>query len=357
MTVLVVPGYDLLSALAARAVAELARRRKDLVVALPTGRTPLGLYRRLAAARTEGAVDLRAARVFGLDEYLGLSPDHPAAAARTFRELIVPSLGLDPRRVRPVDGLAADPAAEAARVEEAIRAAGGLDLVVLGIGRNGHVGLNEPGSARDSRTRVVSVAPESRAALAGASGARAPAVPQRGITLGVATILEARRVLLLASGREKAEILRRAVEEPPTPAVPASFLQEHPAALVVADAAAAAGLRGQYPRIDSLDAAGAAGWPGAWLAGDGGATTPAELSPAGWTVVHHAVDPVAAAVVRGLLEAHGIPAVLESDAAPSVHPFGVGPLASVRVRVRARDIGAARALLRGIEPPGLPNGR
>ena len=139
------------------------------------------------------------------------------------------------------DATAADLHAECARYEGAIAAAGGLDLCLLGIGGNGHIAFNEPGSSFDSRTRVVALADDSRAAVAGAFGGEA--VPTRALTIGIATILAARRCVLLAYGAGKAGVIARAIQDPPTPALPASALQLHPDATIILDAAAASGLR------------------------------------------------------------------------------------------------------------------
>jgi glucosamine-6-phosphate deaminase len=194
---------------AARAVAIIAACQPT-VLALPTGETPKPLYRALAA------IDLSNATTFNLDEYVGLPEDHPASFHRYMREHFK-------NRVKAMhlpDGNAADLAAECARYEAAIAAAGGIDLCVLGLGANGHIAFNEPGSPRESRTRVVTLV-------------NRPA--PRAITMGMATILEARRCLLIATGREKAAAVRALKDGD----VPAAALREHPSATIVIDHAAA----------------------------------------------------------------------------------------------------------------------
>lgn len=210
------------------------------VLGLATGATMEGVYRALVAQVEAGGVSLARATSFNLDEYLGLPPDDPASYRATMERLLFARTDLPRDRAHLPDGLAADPEAEARRYEAAIAAAGGLDLQLLGLGRNGHVGFNEPGSPADSRTRVVRLSEATRAA----NRAQFPpgrAVPERAITLGIATILEARALLLLVTGEAKHAALARSLSGPPSPDCPASLLLGHPALTVLADRAAAAG--------------------------------------------------------------------------------------------------------------------
>lgn len=198
-------------------IAAAVREKPALVLALPTGETPKPLYRKLAA------LDLSQCTTFNLDEYVGLAPDDPRSFHHYMREHFTSSV-----RARHLpDGNARDLAAECERYEAAIAAAGGIDLCVLGLGSNGHIAFNEPGSAQTSRTRVVAL-----------HDRPAPTA----ITVGVATILAARQCLLVATGEAKAEATRAMIEGPVSAAVPASFLRLHPRALVVLDAAAAQAL-------------------------------------------------------------------------------------------------------------------
>ena len=223
---------------AARTVAELLAARPDARVGFPTGRTPLPFFAALAERRREGFVFDRL-RPFALDEYRGLPPSAPQTFGSFLRRHLVEPLGIDPGRLLFVDGSAADPEAECRRYE-ALVGGGGADLVILGLGANGHIAFNEPGSGPDSRTRVVDPTPEPIAGAAADFPAGA-AVPRQALTIGVATILEARAVMLLVTGGSKARILRAALEGPETPEVPASFLRRHPALRVLADEAAAQG--------------------------------------------------------------------------------------------------------------------
>lgn len=214
--------------------------RPGLVVALPTGSTPLPVYEALPGVLRRRGVAAASATVVLLDEYLGLSPGHRARCDETLRRRLLDGLvdadAGGPRFVAfEVDTLSPDGAC--ARMDLAIDAAGGLDLVVLGLGANGHVGMNEPGTAPDAGTRVVELAPSTRDASRG-YGATKP--PTHGVTLGMAAILAAREIWLLATGAHKRAILAATLDGPATTAVPASLLRPHPRLRVIADDGAAA---------------------------------------------------------------------------------------------------------------------
>ena len=179
---------------------------------------------------------------FNLDEYVGLAADDPRSFAAFMADQLQRPLGLRPDQVRLPDGLAVDPQAEARRYTASLAAAGGVGLQLLGLGGNGHVGFNEPPCGAQSPCRCLELSAATRAQNAGAFGGAAGAVPARAITLGLAEILAAERILLVVTGAAKAGILRRALLEPPCPEVPASWLQVHPRLEVLVDAAAAAAL-------------------------------------------------------------------------------------------------------------------
>ena len=201
---------------------------------VPTGSTPVPAYRALA----EQGGGLGAATVFLLDEF-GLPPGHPARCDSMIRRALLDHLEVAPRHFHALDPDATDLDAECARYETAV-AAGGLDLTLLGLGGNGHLGLNEPGSERNSRTRRVTLAPSTmRHAEEYGPGGR----PSWGLTMGIGTILESKEIWLLVTGEHKAAILSRALNGPVGSAVPASFLRDHANVVVVADAPAAAQLR------------------------------------------------------------------------------------------------------------------
>ena len=215
--------------------------RPDLVVCLPTGSTPGPVYERLPAALAGRNIPVAGATIVVLDDYLGLPPRHPARCERMLHTELVDRLDPPPGRVIAFDVDAPDPSRACRAFDRAIAATGGLDLVVLGLGRNGHVGMNEPGSPADAPTRVIELAPSTRDA---ARGYGADPVPTHGVTLGIAGILAARDVWLLATGAGKAEILARTLDGPITPDVPASLLRGHPGLRVIVDEAAATGLAG-----------------------------------------------------------------------------------------------------------------
>lgn len=234
--------YAQMSLKAADLVAVVMQETNGCVLGLPTGKTPVGLYRQLVARR----LDWRRVRTFNLDEYVGLSPGHQASFHSFMRYHLFAQCPLPPIWEIP-DGCAPDLLAECARYEAAVTAAGPIDLLILGLGRNGHIGFNEPGSPLDSATRVVELSAETRRVNQRHFPAD-EAVPARAITMGIGTILKAQRILLLASGVEKAAALSAALSGPLTPAVPASALQLHQNVTVLVDAAAAHGLREKEDR-------------------------------------------------------------------------------------------------------------
>jgi glucosamine-6-phosphate deaminase len=210
------------------------------VLGLPTGSTPVGIYRELIRLHKEGGLDFGRVITFNLDEYLGLGPEDPHSYHRWMQETFFDHVNIRPENIHIPDGMiAAEDAAEyCAAYEEAIRRAGGIDLQILGIGRTGHIGFNEPGSTRHSRTRLATLDPVTRRDAA-SSFYGEENVPQQAITMGVGTILEARKIVIMAFGEHKAEIVRRAVEGEMTDAIAASFLQKHPDTTFILDRAAA----------------------------------------------------------------------------------------------------------------------
>jgi glucosamine-6-phosphate deaminase len=211
---------------------------------LATGSTMLPLYARLVEACRAEKISFRNAFSFNLDEYVGISRDDPGSFHAYMQAHLFALIDIARGRTHIPDGNARDIAAEARRYEALISAAGGIELQLLGIGGNGHIGYNEPGSAFSSRTRVVELEEATRRANAGGFPGRALA-PARAITMGIGTILEARHILLLATGSEKAAAIAAAIEGPLTPACPASALRLHRQVHVVCDAAAAAKLGGR----------------------------------------------------------------------------------------------------------------
>ena len=211
--VFIAPDYQALGREAARLVTEALSSKPDSVLGLPTGRTPLGMY---------CDVDLSRVTAFGLDEYIGLPPDDPRSFTAYLQRYI------DKNRLR----------MPSAGYDEEIVSAGGIDLLIAGIGTNGHIAFNEPGSPFDSRTRVVELADSTRDLLR--SVFESP--PLQGITMGIATILSARRIILLASGASKASAVAAALRGPISIDCPASALRLHENVTVIADQEAASGI-------------------------------------------------------------------------------------------------------------------
>ncbi len=229
----------------AREIAELIQIRsksgKPTVLGLATGSTPLPLYAELVRLHREEGLSFRSVITFNLDEYEGLGPNHPQSYRYFMEDRLFRHLDIPEANIHIPDGTAQDPARECADYEASIRAAGGIDLQILGIGRTGHIGFNEPPSAADSRTRRVhldAVTLQDNSVFFG----ELSLVPPGALTMGVATILDARRVALLAFGDAKAEIVARAMKEAPSAGCPATWLQRHPACTFHLDAAAASRL-------------------------------------------------------------------------------------------------------------------
>lgn len=237
MEIFVVPTAAATGSVAAGILAAVIRSKPDAVLGLATGGSPLPIYKALA----EHTVDLSAVRGFALDEYVGLPAGHPESYAEVIRREVTERLHLDPANVAVPDGSAADPERAAADYDAAIAAAGGIDVQVLGIGHNGHLAFNEPGSALDSRTRVEVLTERTREANA-RYFSTPEEVPVRCITQGLGTIMEARHLLLVVNGADKAGVLAAALNGPVTADCPASVLQRHPHVTVVADEAAASQL-------------------------------------------------------------------------------------------------------------------
>src|SRR5437763_10785244 len=213
---------------------------RPTVLGLATGSTPVGLYRELVRLHQEAGLDFSRVITFNLDEYYPMQPDDPHSYRRWMDETFFHHVNINPANINIPDGTT--PAAEiedyCTRYEQKIRRAGGIDLQVLGIGRTGHVGFNEPGSTRNSRTRLATLDPVTRRdAASGFFGEQN--VPHQALTMGVGTILEAKKIVLLAFGEHKARIVQRAVEGLVSDAVTASFLQQHPdATFLLAESAA-----------------------------------------------------------------------------------------------------------------------
>lgn len=211
------------------------------VLGLATGSSPIGLYEELVRRYEAGEISFKEARVFNLDEYVGLGPDHEQSYAHFMRVNLFDHVDIDLERTHIPSGVAGDPHEEARRYDRLMAEFGPVDAQVLGIGVNAHIGFNEPGTPFDARTHVVTLAQETIDANARFFADPAQ-VPREAITVGIANILESKEILLLARGANKAEALRRSFFEPATTDVPASALQSHPAVTLVVDPEAASQL-------------------------------------------------------------------------------------------------------------------
>ena len=229
-------------ALADRVTTELTQR-PALVLGLPTGRTPVRFYEELSSRVAQGRADLSRATTFNLDEFVGISSAHPGSFRSFMNTHLFGRVNLAAERIHFLDGLALDTAEECDRYERAIARAGGIDVQILGVGTNGHIGFNEPAPALQAWTHRVTLEPDTRRDNAGLFGGDPAAVPAEALSMGIATILQAKQILLIATGEGKASIVARLVRGEVSTDVPGSFLQVHSNVEFLLDEAAAAGLK------------------------------------------------------------------------------------------------------------------
>ena len=233
---------DVARAVAAR-VADALAARPSLVLGLPTGRTPIATYAELRLLHGTGRADFSRASTFNLDEFAGVAASHPGSFRTFMNTHLFDSVNVAPSRIHFLNGTAPDLDAECARFEAEIADAGGLDLQILGIGGNGHIGFNEPGEELVAATHRVTLADSTRRDNAALFGGNPAQVPREALSMGMGTILKAATILLIATGERKAQCIERTVRGPVTTRLPASFLQLHPRAEFYLDRAAASRLR------------------------------------------------------------------------------------------------------------------
>jgi glucosamine-6-phosphate deaminase len=229
--------------LAAQRVADLLHDQPRAVLGLPTGRTPILMYDQLAERQAAGEIDFSQVQTFNLDEFVGIGLDHPGSYRAYMQRYLFGRVNLPDGQGHVLDGLAADADVECERFEDRIAAAGGLDLQILGLGANGHIGFNEPADGLMARTHTVALLEASRQANAGFFNGDVAQVPTHAMTMGMGTILKARRILLLVTGEEKARTVAAMLRGPITTQLPASFLQLHPEVELICDGAAASEIR------------------------------------------------------------------------------------------------------------------
>jgi glucosamine-6-phosphate deaminase len=229
--------------LAADAIHDHVQRRPEVVLGVATGSSPLIIYDELGRRVQQGSLSMAKARAFMLDEYVGLPADHPQRYRNVIQAEFVDKVDIDPAQVFGPDGLATDLPAACEAYEQAIVEAGGVDVQILGIGTDGHIAFNEPGSSLASRTRIKTLTSQTRRDNARFFGGDVDLVPEHCLTQGIGTILEARHLVLVAAGRGKAEAVHQLVEGPVSAMWPATALQLHPHATVFLDTAAASRLQ------------------------------------------------------------------------------------------------------------------
>jgi glucosamine-6-phosphate deaminase len=241
MEVIIKKNYDDVCAEAAAIIHEAWGRKNNLVLGFATGKTPLGLYENLIRLYRQGQIDFSAVMAFNLDEYVGLEESHPQSFAHYMDHHLFHHVNIRKENVFRLSGRPADIDEHCRAYEQKIRESGGIDIQILGIGKNGHIAFNEPGSSLSSRTRLKILTPET-------VKANRPffqdekEVPRFCLTMGIGTIIETKTALLLASGKKKAGVIAQAIEGPVTASIPASALQLHARAKFIIDEAAASGL-------------------------------------------------------------------------------------------------------------------
>jgi len=242
MRVIIKKDYDEVSKTAASLLAKEIRTKPHAVIGLATGSTPLGTYKQLIRLHKGEGLDFSGIRTFNLDEYFRLPPEHPESYHAFMVTNLFDHVNVKPENISIPDGMTPDVEKFCSDYEWRIKEAGGIDVQLLGIGRDGHIGFNEPGSSLGSRTRLKTLAEETIRDNARFFGGEEK-VPRLAITMGVGTILDARKLLMLASGAEKAEAVKQAIEGPVSSQVTASVLQLHPSVTVVIDTEASERLK------------------------------------------------------------------------------------------------------------------
>ena len=246
MEIIIQPTYARLAEVASGIIRDALLKNPNLVLGLATGSTPIGVYEALVEMHQTDGLDFSGVTTFNLDEYVGIPSDHPYSYHTFMDTHLFNFINIPSENCHIPQSTAAGHAEFCERYEVAIINAGGIDIQVLGIGKDGHIGFNEPSSSLGSRTRIKTLTRRTREANAPHFGGTIDTVPKMAITMGVGTIMEAKQCLLLASGASKAEAIANAAEGPITAEVPASVLQMHPQTVVVVDEAAAS----QLKRVD-----------------------------------------------------------------------------------------------------------
>ncbi len=239
MTIERFDNQDVLASTLATRLLKAISLKPRIVLGLPTGRTPVALYREVRSRSHRGHVDWSQVRTFNLDEFVGLGAGDAGSYRTYMQHELFDHVRIEPLNVGMLDGRAANLVAECARYERAIDEAGGIDIQILGIGANGHIGFNEPADALDAETHVATLQHGTRSANVGLFGGDIGRVPTHALSMGMATILHAQEIVLMATGEEKSAAVAAMIDGPITTRLPASFLQVHSRVTVMLDRAAA----------------------------------------------------------------------------------------------------------------------
>ena len=238
MEIIIAQNKEDFDRIAADIISQQIKDKPDSVLGLATGSTPLGLYAQLVERNKKGEVDFSQVKSFNLDEYKGLAKDHPQSYYYFMYENLFGKVNINESNINLPNGEAEDPAKECVEYEKKIKEAGGIDLQVLGIGHNGHIGFNEPGTPFESTTSLIDL-DELTIEANSRFFESADQVPRQALSMGIKTIMQARKIILMITGKDKAEIAAKAINGSITPEVPASVLQLHPFVTVLLDQEAA----------------------------------------------------------------------------------------------------------------------
>ncbi|MFH1412506.1 MAG: glucosamine-6-phosphate deaminase [bacterium] len=233
MNIITLDNYILMSARAADLVMEMINSKPDCVLALPTGRTPLGMYEELVEEFKQGELSFKQVKTFNLDDYVKVPKNHPASFHNYMKKNLFEHVDFKKENIFMLDGTARDLVWECDDYERSVKEVGGIDLAILGIGLNGHIAYNEPGTEFDSETHVVELAESSKKSIT--KDFDDNKIPAKAITIGIGTIMSSRHIILLASGKNKKEIIKKALHNPITEDIPASVLQKHSNLTVILD--------------------------------------------------------------------------------------------------------------------------
>ncbi len=244
MQIIITKNFEELSERAAGLIIEQIKKKPDSVLGLPTGHTPLVMYKKLVQAYGAGQVSFAQTKTFNLDEYVGLPRTSPDSFYTYMRQHFFDQVDTRPENIFVLDGAASSLTDECANYERELENLGGMDLAVLGIGQDGHIGFCEPGTSWQSRTMVVTLDKTTLNANV-KDLAELACLPKQAITMGLGTIMESRRIILLASGETKRDIIKKALTGEVSEAVPASILQTHPHVTVILDEEAAGEIKDQ----------------------------------------------------------------------------------------------------------------